>query len=184
MPIHRRLLTYFFAFSTGLVATASHAHTIELDQQQLQQTAKQYFPITQHTPLATITLSRPLVNLDHASQRFGIAVSITLASQNLIVGQGRALVDGELRYQAESGEFYLHDPKLRKISIENMPPEFQPLLQNLTAELAEQTLAPIRVYQLQDDDIKQRILRNRLQSVSIRDDKLILKLGPPRNQSQ
>jgi len=95
------------------------------------------------------------------------------------MAKGSGAIDGDLEYRQETGEFYLRDPKVRCLEIENLPSEAVMLLRQLLQEMAQQSLQLMLVYQLNDNDLRQRMARSVLQSVTVRNGKSILELEVP-----
>jgi len=159
--------------------TAAMAYSIELTEKEANIAVERYFPIEHVTPVATLKLSRPAVYFDQRSNRIGLKVSVTASMPGLLMGEGHGAIDGDLEYRQETGEFYLRDPRVRRLDIENLPAEATILLRQLLQEMTRQSLPFILVYQLNDVDLRQRMARSVLQSVTVRNRKLILELAVP-----
>jgi len=128
---------------------------------------------------ATLKLTRPAVYFEQRSNRIGLAVTVTTSMPGYIMAKGSGAIDGDLEYRQETGEFYLRDPKVRCLEIENLPSEAVMLLRQLLQEMAQQSLQLMLVYQLNDNDLRQRMARSVLQSVTVRNGKSILELEVP-----
>jgi len=175
-----RRTALLFTLLAGLCfSSPSFAYTLELTDQQLQGVVETFFPFKQQSPFTELTLSQPAIQLDPKSNRVGLAVSVDIGMQGVSVGKGRGLLDGELEYRADTGEFYLRDPKLKQIQLDRLRPQYHELVKGLVNNLAYQTFPFILVYQLKDDDIKQILLKNTLQSVKVQQGKLVLKMSRP-----
>jgi len=170
-------------FVSGLLCfalnTTALAYSIELTEKEAQIAVEKYFPIEHVTAVATLELSRPAVYFEQWSNRIGLAVSVTTSMPGFIMAEGYGAIDGDLEYRQETGEFYLRDPKVRRLEIDNLPAEATTLLRQLLQEMAQQSLRLILVYQLNENDFRQRMARSVLQSVAVRNGKLILELEVP-----
>jgi len=165
-----------------LLANANAAdlgYTLELTDKELQRTVELYFPLIQEAPFSKLTLTSPAVRLDPKTNRIGLAVSVAIALQDIAVGKGRGLIDGTLEYRPDTGEFYLRDPQLKQVKLYQVQTEYNTLVQNFLNGLTRQTFPVIVVYRLQDDDLRQRMLKSSLKSVTVRGGKLIVKMGLP-----
>ncbi len=171
-----RILTLLLALLAGGNAAA---YTLELSDKELQQAVQGHFPIVQETLFSRVTLSRPEVRLNAKSNRIGLAVSVALSVQKTLVGQGRGLIDGTLEYRAKTGEFYLRDPRLRQVRLSRVKPEYNTLVRDFLGGLTRQAFPFIVVYRLQDDDLRQRMLKASLKSVRVRGGKVLVEMGLP-----
>ena len=153
------------------------AYTVELTRQQVQDAVERYFPIEHVTPFATLTLYRPMVFLEQKSSRIGLAFSMSADVPGIMTGKGQGSIDGDLEYRQETGEFYLHDPKIRRLDVHDFPADIASSIQKALQELMRHSLPVILVYKLKDDDIGQRITKSILSSVAVRNGKLILELS-------
>ena len=156
------------------------AYTVELTKQQVQDAVERYFPIEHVTPFATLNLYRPIVFLEKNSSRIGLGFSISVDVPGIMTGKGQGSIDGELEYRQETGEFYLHDPKIRRLDLHDFPADIASSIQQALHELMRYSLPVILVYKLKDDDIGQRMTKSILSSVSVRNGKIILELSNPR----
>jgi hypothetical protein len=170
------IIAMFFNF---IIYSYAEAFTIELTEQQVQEVVISYFPVEHITPLATLNVYRPLVFLDQKSNRIGLAFSILVDVPNIMKGEGQGAFDGDLEYRQETGEFYLHDPKIRRLDVQEFPTDIAVTLQQALQEIMGQSFPLILVYKLQDDDIAQRMAKSILSSVAVRKGKLIIELSSP-----
>ena len=157
-------------------------YTLELTRDQVQTAVEHYFPVEHTTPYATVTLYRPLVFLDRASSRIGLELTLLADVPGVMAGKGQGAIDGDLEYRQETGEFYLRDPKIRRLDLEDFPPDVAASVQQTIQGLMRQSLPVILVYKLKDNDIGQRLTKQILSSVAVRNGKLVLELtGPVKN---
>lgn len=155
------------------------AYTVEMTKQQVQEVVEIYFPVERVTPFFTLHLYRPLVFLEQKSDRIGLAFSIVVNVSGNMEGKGQAAFDGDLEYRRQTGEFYLHDPQIRRLDVHDFPADMTESLQQALQEIMGQSLPVILVYKLKDDDIGQRMTKSILSSVVVRNGKLNLELAAP-----
>jgi hypothetical protein len=120
-----------------------------------------------------------LVFLEQKSSRIGLAFSMSVDVPGIMTGKGQGSIDGDLEYRQETGEFYLHDPKIRRLDVHDFPADIASSIQQALQELMRHSLPVILVYKLKDDDIGQRMTKSILSSVAVRNGKLILELSNP-----
>ncbi|MDY6856101.1 MAG: DUF1439 domain-containing protein [Thermodesulfobacteriota bacterium] len=178
MTINKHIRRLFIAMLFCLMQCADvAAYTVELTKQQVQDTVEHYFPIEHVTPFAKLTLYRPIVFLEQKSSRIGLEFSMSADVTGIMTGKGRGSIDGDLEYRQETGEFYLHDPKIRRLDIHDFPADIASSIQQALQELMRHSLPVILVYRLKDDNVAQRITKSILSSVAVRNGKLILELS-------
>jgi len=155
------------------------AYTIELTKAEVQETVAAYFPLKHITPLLMLTAHDPKVSLEPATGRIGLAFSVVANVAGILTGEGRGLIDGELEYRHETGEFYLRDPKIKNLKLYDMPAEITATVKLALQQLMKQSLPVILVYKLQDNDLKQKMARRVLSAVDVHNGKLRLELSVP-----
>ncbi len=159
--------------------TVAAAYTVELTRQQVQEAVSGYFPVKHITPLVMLTAHNPQVSLQPKSNRIGLEVSVLANVPGILTGEGRGLIDGDLEYRHQTGEFYLRDPKIKSLELYDMPAEVTASVQLALQQLMRQSLPVMLVYKLQDNDLKQKMAKSVLSSVAVRKGKLILELSVP-----
>ena len=147
---------------------------VEITQQQMQQMAEQKFPIKKQTLLANITLSNPQLSL--VEQRFSLATDVSVHFPNQTMSQGSAIIDGKLGYRAEKGEFVMMQPTLVSLEVQGLSPQGNQLLQEQASQLEVQQIQSIVVYQLDEKRFRDRLTKQSLKFVSIRNGSLIAEM--------
>jgi len=159
--------------------SVAHAYTIELTRQQVQNAVDGYFPVKHITPFMMLTAHKPKVLLTQKSKRIGLEISVLANIPGVIIGEGRGLIDGDLEYRHQTGEFYLRDPKIKSLKLYDMPTEVTASVRLALQQLMRQSLPVMLVYKLQDNDLKQKMVKSVLSSVTVRNGKLFLELTVP-----
>ena len=168
-------------FSTALLylllwAPQAMAFTVELTAAELQTQLAGQFPVQQITPYMTVILSDPTLVLKDNSDRIGIDLTVSATTFGNIAGNARGLVDGQLRYAPETGEFFLLNPEVHRLIVAGVPPQYQRDIQALVASVAKQALSTIPIYKLNEEDPNQSLAKSYLKSATVRDGKLVLEL--------
>ena len=140
---------------------------IEITQQQMQQMAEQQFPIQRKTLLADLELSHPKLSL--IDQKFVLETTVLANFPNQTMSQGHAIIDGKLGYRAEKGEFLMIQPTLAGLQIEGLTPQGNQLLRDLASQLIMQNIQSIVVYRLDEKRFRDRMTKQSLKSVTIRE---------------
>jgi len=164
-----------------LVLLPLHAsgYTLMLSEQDLQSQVNAFFPFHSGTAAAQVTVSQPRIRLGGVANQIGIEVSISAQLAGINTISGRGLIDGRLEYRAQTGEFYLHEPRLRELRLMRVDPEFSALAHHLIDETTRGQLPVILVYRLSDDMIEQRVMKGVLRSVEVRGKSLVVELDAP-----
>ena len=169
-------ITLFLFFAQSTVAMA---YTVELTKAEVQEVVQGYFPVKHITPFVMLTAHDPKVSLEQKTGRLGLEFSVLANVPGILTGEGRGLIDGDLEYRHKTGEFYLRDPKIKSLKLYDMPPEITATVKLALQQLMKQSLPVILVYKLQDNDLKQKMAKSVLSSVTVRDGKLLLELSVP-----
>ena len=94
-----------------------------------------------------------------------------------VQGSGSAKITGSLKYDATKGEFYFNNPKIEHLEINQVPKQFIPDIKNIAQQLVTQVLAAQPIFKLNDNDVKQKLAKTALQSVSVKNEILFVVLN-------
>lgn len=170
----RVLLLLLLTFSS--VQAWAFNYTIELTQADIQQKVAKMMPIERQELFFKVKVSNPEVNLSLNSNEMSMAVDLAASVPGTGSVQGKADISGALRYDNQTGAFYLVDPKLTELQIANMDQKVLPMVQDLAQLVIASVLPQQPVYKLKDDDLKQKLARAMLQSVEVKEGKLVLNM--------
>lgn len=153
------------------------SYTLELSEAQLQSKLTAMMPIEMSKYFCTVTLSEPEIELIEGDDEISVFCHIdALISQN-IKGSGRAKIVGSLDYFAETSEFHLIDPKIAMLEIDSVAEKYTSQLKSIVQWVASKILATRAVYQLKDNTLKHKLAKSMLQSVLVKNKKVLLKLS-------
>ena len=171
-----RIVALLFGMLLSLQAAA---YTVELSRGELQEYAEAYFPLQQATPFSKLTYSKPAVVLNPKTNRIGLEVTIRAEMPGMIPVEGRGQIDGKLEYRNETKQFYLHEPKLNKIRFANSDYQLANTVQQIVSNISQQALPVIFVYELKDKDLREKMAKSVLKSVTVQNGKLLLDVTLP-----
>ncbi len=153
------------------------SYTIELSEAQLQKKVMAMMPIEKNKLFFKIILSDPKIELLDGSNEIGVFTHIEIDSKIGIKGTGRAKITGSLSYNPESNEFFFKNTKIEKLEIDNVSEKNNQQIKAWVQTVASKVLEKHSVYRLKDDNLKHKLAKAVLQSISVKDKKLLLKLS-------
>lgn len=165
---------------TGLVMLAHQAlsfYRVSIPLPQLQRAIAGQFPVERRNLLLTVSLLHPVITLDEAANRVGLALTIQLTASGTVVAHWRGHLDGTLEYQQKSGAFYLAQSQLRGIDTNGNLTEFRGTVQRLIETVLAQLFAATPIYRLERDNVQHVLARLLLKSVTVKQDRLVVQLG-------
>lgn len=162
-----------------LCSLGASAYTVELSKGELQSYVNAYFPLQQATPFSKLTYSKPAVVLNSQTNRIGLEVTVRAEMPGMIPVEGRGQIDGKLEYRNETNQFYLHDPKLNNIRFANTDYQLANTVQQIVSNISQQALPVIFVYELKDEDLREKMAKSVLKSVTVHNGKLLLDVALP-----
>lgn len=169
--ILRALAAVIALFSASLGAT-----TLEFSQADLQNRVGPQFPILRSLLGIAINFTDPLVFLSENENRIGVELTVSVAVSDTLKGKGRGMTEGTLVYKPESGQFVLTEPRLRNLKVENIPQEQQARVRETIDWVARNALAEIVVYQLTGKDFREKMAKQMLKSMEVKNGKLLVEL--------
>ena len=172
--------TFLSALLPALLLVSNSAlafsYTLEIPEQEIQERLTAKMPLKKKVLLTKVTLSNPVVDLIKESNRIGVDTDFEVRMPG-IKGRGRLNIVGDLSYDPEKGEFYLRDPEIAGLTVDKLPDRYDEEIRRILQPVAAKALATHPVYKLKDKDIKQKLLKAVLQSVSVRDEHLVVVLS-------
>lgn len=155
----------------------AYNYTVELTQQQLQQQLAAMMPVEKEAFFVKVVLSEPRIDLLEGSNELGVFTNIKLVAPGGVEGTGRARITGTISYKKQDGSFYLHNPKLTQLEIDQIPSQYHAKVQELGQFALDNSVSHRPLFTLSDDDMKQKMAKSVLQSVTVNSGKLIIVLN-------
>jgi len=168
-----RLKLFFGLWLLG-ASMGAQAYTFEFNRSELQQYVVEYFPFSQQTPFSRITYSNPSVVLNEKTNRIGLEVTARAEMPGMMPITGRGRIDGDLEYRRDTHQFYLHEPKISKVRFANADYKLTGTVQQMVDSISQQSLPVIFVYELKDNDLRQKMAGSVLKKVTVRQGKLLV----------
>lgn len=166
----------FLLFGTSF---AAHAYILEFNKAELQQYVKNYFPFSHLTPFSRVTYSKPTVVLDEKTNRIGLEVTVKAEIPGMMPITGRGQIDGDLEYRKETYQFYLHDPKITNVRFANTDYQLAGTIQQMVSTITQQSMPLIFVYELKDEDLREKMAKSVLKSVDVKRGKVYVDVELP-----
>lgn len=169
------LITFLF------IAMASFAnafsYTQNFTQAELQQEIEKVMPIVKKKYFMTITLSDPRIELIEGTNELGLKSHINVSAPGGLQGDGLVHLVGKLDYNEAEGALYFRNARLVELSLNGIPSEIQPELKKIAQTSLTKTLSKRPVYVLNDQDVKQKIAKATLQSITVKNQELAITFG-------
>lgn len=159
----------FLLFLAG--CSAPFRTVVTLSEEGIERRVAALFPIRKTAIVATIELNHPRVLFEEGSDRIGIELD-AIATMLEEVCAGKAAVLGRLRYQSETGEFFLVDPEVVRLDIPDLPEEQREPMRIAASTVVAAALPSIPVHRLSDPSQKAFI-----KSVQVKDRRVLVELG-------
>ena len=187
MSPDRRLIDRTLSFCTAsllllagsIAASCDTSYTIRFTAAEIQQSLNRRLPISRSKFLVSATVQSLAVELLEGNDRIQLRpqVELSIAGQSAVTG--RALVEGQIRYAPDAGEFFLDAPKVVDVTIAGIPESTRPVVGDLIAKCGEAYFATTPVYRLKQTDFKQSLAKMLLKSVKVHDGQLQAVIGVP-----
>ncbi|WP_340680363.1 DUF1439 domain-containing protein [Paraglaciecola sp.] len=153
------------------------AYTLEISAEELQAKVTAMMPIEKKKFFVTVTLSNPDIDLAVGDNKMGLFSDIKLKTPAGVNGSGSIKITGALKYVADEGAFYFQSPQIISLESKDISANMLPKVRELAQLAVQEFLSRKPVYQLKDDDLKQKLAKAVLQSVKVENNKLIVELG-------
>jgi hypothetical protein len=163
-------LIVFSAYSNALT------YTVTISQEELQSKVEALMPIEKTKLFVTVVLSNPHVDLAQITNEIGLFSHITISAPGGLGGQGSVRLTGTLNYDAEKGEFFLHNPQIQSIESKDIAEKHLDKVQQIAQLALEQYLSTKPIYRFKDS-MKDKLAKAVLQSVTVENEQLLVELA-------
>jgi len=153
------------------------SYTLEITEQELQEKVAAMMPLERKNQFASVTISDPKVDLIKQSNEIGVFAKVSIIVLGGIKGSGSVKIQGTLSYDAAQGAFYLHEPKVVGLTIDNAPKQFSLNAQKITQRALTKAMLKYPIYQFKDRNTKEKMAKAALESVTVENGKLLVKLS-------
>ena len=168
----------FVSFMVLLMSTTQAlAYTVELSEDELQEKIEAKMPLEKTKYLINVVLTEPDVELVEGSDRIGFKCKIMAKLPGGIEATGDAYIDGNISYNSDKGEFHLVDPELKDLNINGVSEKYKEKIRKIVEKVVKKSLAQFPVYRFKDNRLKHKLAKALLDSVVVKNQRLILELS-------
>ena len=158
-------------------AVSALSYTLEITESELQEKVSAIMPIEKKRYFTKIILSNPKVDLIGETNEIGVLIDIVVKGPGGISGQGNANIKGGITYDKKKGAFYLKNPSIVSLNVGKVNGKIKKQIKKLLQYALKKALAKRPVYQFKDDKLKHRLAKSVLESVTIKNEKLLVRLS-------
>ncbi|MFT5226877.1 MAG: hypothetical protein ACI8XX_002644 [Polaribacter sp.] len=153
------------------------SYTLELSETNIQERADAMMPLEKKKFFVTTILTNPLIDLIQTTNELGLSTDVEIKAPGNIVGNGKVSFTGALRYDNDSGSFYFDNLKVVSLEVNKVPPKTLPKIKKILELVAKKFLAKKAVFTFKDDNLKHKLAKSTLKSITVEDQSLIIELG-------
>ena len=157
------------------------SYKVELSEKKLQKKISAMMPMEASKYYFTVTLSEPEIELIEGRNEIGVFTHIEVVVPKIkrakIKGSGRTKITGSLSYESERCEFFFKNPVIEMLEIDKVSERYIPVVKSIVQFIAHKILAKFPVYRLKDENLKHKLAKSMLQSITVKDKKLLLELS-------
>jgi Protein of unknown function (DUF1439) len=176
------LIVVVLAIAAGVYFyVSSKEYVVRIPEKQLQEKLQEKLPISKsYFFIFQVTLDNPRVELTNGNDRINagldVVLNIKLGGEEKPLG-GSLDASGSIRYEPESGQFYLTDPNIEQFSIQGIPEKHISKATTVMEQALTEYYASHPIYTLKVGDIKQAAAKLVLKSVLVENKELVVVLG-------
>lgn len=168
-----KLRTVVFILSTILSQSIfAFTYTQEITEAEIQQKVAAMMPLERKKSFLTVILSKPKIVLSDGTDHISFYSKVKLKALGGLTGTGSTKIKGSIEYNAKKGEFYLRNPKIVDLKMKDVPSSLMPKIKSIAQSFLSQSLKKRPIYRFKDNDLKQKLAKSVLKSVTIKDKKL------------
>lgn len=152
-------------------------YTLSLSEAKLQKKISAMMPIVREKSYFNITLSEPEIELIEETNEMGVYLLFAVETWRGIKMTGFVKTTGILSYEMETSEFFFKNISLEKIDLDKISDKFNSVMRYGVQWVVTKAFATRAIYRLKDNNLKHKLAKATLQSVSVKDKKLLLELS-------
>jgi len=172
----KRFFIAIILMFSSQVATAI-TYTLKITEDELQDKVSAMMPLEKTRFFVNVILSNPEVDLLDGSNKISVLSNIKVLAPAGLKGSGKAKITGSLTYDPELTAFFFKNPTIENISIDNFPEKHIPKVKSIAQSVASKILTTQPVYKLKDNNLKHKLAKSILQSVTVINEELLVKLS-------
>jgi hypothetical protein len=131
------------ALIAGCGATFHRSYTRD----ELRERVAKRFPVERKKMVFTARLTDPDLMFP-GGDRLAMAANVEVKALGVVVGRGRATLEGTPRYRSEDGGIYLGSPELRSLELDGRSPEHSEKARAMASEAVMRLFAEQPIYTL------------------------------------
>ena len=123
-------------------------------------------------------MAHPIVELEAADgDRLGFGAAVGVSSGGRKLANGTVNATGKLRYDADSGIFYLDSPQVKHLDIDRVNNTIATPVRKAVSYLLDKGIRHLPVYQLDPTDPLQKAAKRGIRAVRVKDGAVEVLLG-------
>ena len=169
------------ALAVGYLYFQKDGVPISISESQINAAMAKSFPVTQtFLQIIDLTYSNPRVTLLPGSDRVqlelqaGLTIKLLPGAKNL---KGTTLIDSGVRYKADTHQFFLADPKIRRLEIDRLPPDYADRVTKIALELTRSRLEATPIYTVEGPQAAMLAANVLIKDVRVKDGAVQIVLG-------
>lgn len=172
--------------SVGLAAAAwsyfrDRTWVLRFTEDELRESLEARLPFTRtYLVIFEVTLDEPRIVLEEGSDRIiaGLDVSLDLAgTEGPEMIRGSVDASSALRYEAETGEFFLVDPEIHEVSVPGVPDRYTSRIDDVLSRALAEYYRTRPIHTIRRSDLRYATARLLLEDVRVVDGDLVVTLG-------
>ena len=149
-------------------------YTKSFTEQELQARLVKMMPIEKQKLMGSVTLNNPVLNLATGHDKLQLTLDLAVTAIGDIKGTGKVTVKSGIQYAQKDGAFYLQAPSLVSFEVNGVPSKLHSKVKGTVEKLLAKALQKRPVYRLDDQDLKQKLVKSTLKDVRIEEQELLL----------
>jgi len=177
--VKERHMKYIITLLFITIANLTHAftYTQEFTEVELQEKIEAMMPLEKKKYFITLIITSPKLDLLEKSNELSIKADLAVYAPSRIKGTGTTTIAGSITYNPAQGAFHLLNPKVVNLHINGIPEKYQAKIKEMAQTAITAALSNSPLYRLKDSDLKQKLAKSVLESVIIKNGKLLVNLN-------
>jgi len=154
-------------------------YTVKIPVAKLQKSVETKFPIKRKMTIGTLSLTQPKVMLNEKTKKVMTKMAFSYKMPFFKTQTGSINVAGIPKYVASKSAFYLNNPSIEELKFNNssIGNAVSNSTKGMLSSIVNEVFKNYPIYKLKDGSMKNKLLKNTIKSIGVKNDVLELNLG-------
>lgn len=153
------------------------AYFFMIDGARIQGALLMYFPLSEYSAAARLTLLEPTVVLRQGADNLQLDIPVAASIPGEGRKSGRVVVDVGLNYKSSTGELFLGAPEIRRFDMAAITDGERKTFHASLSDVLIKTLPLVHIHRVREQDLNHTLPKSKMKSMHVEDGRVRVVIG-------